>query len=67
MKRFLDFLDYLLPLYEEEGKAYLRVGVGCTGGRHRSVAVGTELARRLTDLVERPVHVQQRDMERVAA
>ncbi len=37
--KFLDLLDYLLPRYEAEGKAYLTIAVGCTGGRHRSVAV----------------------------
>jgi UPF0042 nucleotide-binding protein len=48
---FLDELDSLLALtmpgYEEEGKAYLSIGVGCTGGRHRSVAIAEELANRL--------------------
>jgi UPF0042 nucleotide-binding protein len=39
MKKYLDLLDYLVPLYEKEGKAYLTVAVGCTGGRHRSVPV----------------------------
>ncbi|MEK7878481.1 MAG: RNase adapter RapZ, partial [candidate division NC10 bacterium] len=33
----------LLPLYQREGKAYLTVGIGCTGGRHRSVALVEEL------------------------
>jgi RNase adapter protein RapZ len=36
-KRFLDLLTYLLPLYKREGKSYLTVGIGCTGGKHRSV------------------------------
>ena len=40
-----DFLSFLIPLYVKEGKAYLTVGVGCTGGRHRSVFVVEELAR----------------------
>jgi UPF0042 nucleotide-binding protein len=35
----LDLLDYLIPLYEKEGKAYLTIAVGCTGGRHRSVTI----------------------------
>ena len=39
MKRYLELLTYLLPLYEKEGKAYLTLAVGCTGGMHRSVAV----------------------------
>jgi RNase adapter protein RapZ len=47
VKRFSDLLDYLLPLYKREGKAYVTVGVGCTGGRHRSVMVANALARRL--------------------
>lgn len=39
MKKYLDLLDYLIPLYQKEGKAYLTIAVGCTGGRHRSVPV----------------------------
>jgi UPF0042 nucleotide-binding protein len=45
--RFLDLLEYLLPLYKREGKSYVTVGIGCTGGRHRSVMVANTLARRL--------------------
>jgi UPF0042 nucleotide-binding protein len=47
IKRVRDFLNFLIPLYVKEGKAYLTVGVGCTGGRHRSVYVVEELARLL--------------------
>jgi UPF0042 nucleotide-binding protein len=47
LKRVRDFLNFLIPLYVKEGKAYLTVGVGCTGGRHRSVYVVEELARLL--------------------
>ncbi len=47
IKRFSDLLDYLLPLYKREGKAYVTVGLGCTGGRHRSVMVANALAKRL--------------------
>jgi UPF0042 nucleotide-binding protein len=47
LRRMRDFLDFLIPLYVKEGKAYLTVGVGCTGGRHRSVYVVEELARLL--------------------
>jgi len=39
MKKFIDLLDYLIPLYEKEGKAYLTLALGCTGGKHRSVAI----------------------------
>ena len=39
LKRYQDLLDYLIPLYEKEGKAYLTIALGCTGGRHRSVTI----------------------------
>jgi UPF0042 nucleotide-binding protein len=47
LRRFGELLDYLLPLYQREGKSYVTVGVGCTGGRHRSVMVANALARQL--------------------
>jgi UPF0042 nucleotide-binding protein len=46
-RRFIDLLEYLLPLYRREGKSYLTVGIGCTGGRHRSVRVANKLAEAL--------------------
>jgi len=47
VRRFSDLLNYLLPQYKHEGKSYLTVGIGCTGGRHRSVMIANELASRL--------------------
>ena len=47
LKRFTELLTYLLPLYKREGKSYVTVGIGCTGGRHRSVMVANALARAL--------------------
>jgi len=47
ISRFSDLLNYLLPLYKREGKSYLTIGVGCTGGRHRSVMVANRLAKEL--------------------
>jgi UPF0042 nucleotide-binding protein len=47
LRRFTDLLEYLLPLYKREGKSYVTVGIGCTGGRHRSVMVANALARAL--------------------
>ena len=47
LKRFTDLLTYLLPLYKREGKSYVTVGIGCTGGRHRSVMIANALARAL--------------------
>lgn len=46
-RRFADLLNYLLPLYKREGKAYLTIGVGCTGGKHRSVMLANTLAKSL--------------------
>ena len=43
LEKYIDLLDYLIPLYEKEGKAYLTIAVGCTGGRHRSVAIAEAL------------------------
>jgi len=59
--RFSGLLDYLLPFYKKEGKAYLTVGIGCTGGRHRSVMVTNRLAEMLRDK-EFEVSVSHRDM-----
>jgi UPF0042 nucleotide-binding protein len=56
-------LDFSLPLYVKEGKRYLTVGLGCTGGRHRSVALVVELERRLAGHGY-PVRVQHRDVSR---
>jgi UPF0042 nucleotide-binding protein len=61
--RLLDLLDFLLPLYDAEGKAYLTVGIGCTGGRHRSVAIANALAAELQG-AGRDVNVEHRDVER---
>ncbi|MGH9932764.1 MAG: RNase adapter RapZ [Pyrinomonadaceae bacterium] len=47
VSRFYDLLEYLLPQYKREGKSYVTVGVGCTGGRHRSVMVANALGRKL--------------------
>lgn len=48
--RFVDLLTYLLPRFQREGKSYLTVGVGCTGGRHRSVMVAEAINKQLNEL-----------------
>ena len=63
--RLGDFLDYCLRQYDAEGKPYLTVGVGCTGGRHRSVAIAGALAERLRSQ-GREVNVQHRDVGKEA-
>jgi UPF0042 nucleotide-binding protein len=64
---FLEELDrlfaLLLPAYVREGKAYLSIGVGCTGGRHRSVVIASELAARLESLGY-AARLHHRDVER---
>jgi UPF0042 nucleotide-binding protein len=47
LKRLVEFLDWLLPRYIQEGKSYLTIAVGCTGGRHRSVMIANALAKGL--------------------
>jgi RNase adapter protein RapZ len=63
MRRLRSLLGYIVPGYVAEGKAYLTVAVGCTGGRHRSVVVVDELARFFGDRGI-PVSVEHRDLER---
>ena len=62
-ERLRGWLDFLLPLYEAEGKAYITIGFGCTGGRHRSVAVVEALAKTLRES-GREVNVDHRDSEK---
>jgi UPF0042 nucleotide-binding protein len=63
LDRLVQFLDYLLPRFEKEGKSYLSIGVGCTGGKHRSVYVTEQLARKLQERGY-PVRVSHRDATR---
>jgi UPF0042 nucleotide-binding protein len=62
-RRLDEFIEYLLPFYDEEGKAYVTIGVGCTGGRHRSVAIAEAMGVRLRER-GREVSVTHRDVER---
>jgi UPF0042 nucleotide-binding protein len=65
ISRFTDLLTYLLPLYKREGKSYVTVGIGCTGGRHRSVMVANALARSLRQ-AGLEVHARHRDVRKGA-
>jgi UPF0042 nucleotide-binding protein len=62
--RYLDLLGLVAGGYRREGKHYLTVSVGCTGGKHRSVAISEEIARRLADNPGMTVSVAHRDLGR---
>src|SRR5207247_8623858 len=65
--QFLDhvhsFIDFLLPQYEKEGKAYVTISIGCTGGRDRSVFIANAIAKHVADRNYR-VKVSHRDAEK---
>jgi RNase adapter protein RapZ len=63
-ERLHPLLDYLLPQYLAEGKAHLVVAIGCTGGRHRSVAIAQHLAARYASGEEYLIEVVHRDVDR---
>jgi len=63
-ERLTPLLDYLLPAYEQEGKAHLTVGIGCTGGRHRSVVIAEHLARIYAARGDLLVDVVHRDVDK---
>lgn len=66
MELWMGLLNYTLPLYKREGKTYLTLGVGCTGGKHRSVAITEEVARKLRAQGLR-VNTRHRDRLRTGA
>jgi UPF0042 nucleotide-binding protein len=63
LDRFIELLSYLLPLYRKEGKSYLTIAVGCTGGQHRSVAVAGFLRDELQKCADGgQLHLRHRDL-----
>jgi UPF0042 nucleotide-binding protein len=60
-----DLLTFSLPRYEREGKAYLTIAIGCTGGRHRSVVLCEHLAKELSRATGLPIAVAHRDLGRM--
>jgi UPF0042 nucleotide-binding protein len=62
LKKYLDLLDFLIPFYKKEGKSYLTIAVGCTGGRHRSIVVANEIFRFLKRATNR-INLTHRDIE----
>ena len=63
-ERLLPLLDYLLPAYIKEGKAHLTIGIGCTGGRHRSVVIAEHLASVYGERDDLMVEVVHRDVDK---
>jgi UPF0042 nucleotide-binding protein len=63
LERLVEMLGFLLPRYRNEGKSYLTIAIGCTGGKHRSVAVAAELAERLSGAGQQ-VRLWHRDVEK---
>lgn len=61
-EKYFALLEYLLPLYEREGKSYLTIAVGCTGGRHRSVTVAEKIFEHLRE-EKRELTLKHRDIE----
>jgi UPF0042 nucleotide-binding protein len=63
LNKYIDFLDYLIPLYEKEQKAYLTIAIGCTGGRHRSVAIARYLFDHISK-ARKQIEVRHRDIDK---
>ncbi|EXX87899.1 glmZ(sRNA)-inactivating NTPase [Paenibacillus darwinianus] len=64
LSKLLDMLNFLIPMYEKEGKSQLVIGIGCTGGKHRSVAIAEYLGRTLGSSDTETVRVSHRDSDR---
>ena len=62
LERTLNLLEFLVPHYVHEGKSYLTIGIGCTGGRHRSVAIAEALKKGLSGIAGVQVRVKHRDI-----
>jgi RNase adapter protein RapZ len=62
MEALRQLLDVLVPGYVEEGKRYLTIGIGCTGGKHRSVAISDDIGTYLSESTGLPVTVEHRDL-----
>lgn len=60
MDKLMDMLEFLIPYYIKEGKTQLIIGIGCTGGKHRSVAIANEIEKRLKENEHRAI-VSHRD------
>jgi UPF0042 nucleotide-binding protein len=64
LTKLLDMLNFLMPQYKKEGKSQVVVGIGCTGGKHRSVAIAEYLGKAMGNSETELVRVSHRDFER---
>ena len=62
LEKTSNYLHYLLPQYVEEGKSYLTIGIGCTGGRHRSVFLAEELHKRIKSHTSATFRIKHRNI-----
>jgi len=62
LNKYLDLLDYLIPMYEKEGKAYLTIAIGCTGGRHRSVTIARTIFEHIRK-TKKQIEIIHRDID----
>ena len=62
LEKLCSFLRFLIPKYSEEGKSYLTLGIGCTGGKHRSVVIANALGK---DLPEYSAIIRHRDINKL--
>jgi UPF0042 nucleotide-binding protein len=65
MDRLEQYLRYVVPYYIAEGKSYLTIAIGCTGGRHRSVMIAERLKKALSEIGEGRVRIRHRDIRHV--
>ncbi len=63
LQKYFNLIDFLIPLYNKEGKSYLTIAIGCTGGKHRSVAISTKVLNHIVQL-DYLVSVTHRDMKK---
>jgi UPF0042 nucleotide-binding protein len=62
IERMEDYLRYVVPRYVAEGKSYLTIAIGCTGGRHRSVMIAERLKKALAGVAGTRIRVRHRDI-----
>ena len=66
LKKLEDMIEFLIPNYIEEGKTQLVIGIGCTGGKHRSVTLANELYKLLDNKETYGIRIEHRDIEKDA-